>query len=171
MPQPPHHTSIARGTYSSDQGTPDWVLDIARQYVGNFTLDLCSSEHHNKIVKARRFHSLEKPCPRRPRVQSTGVVWCNPPGPCGSVGEFWQTWLYCVCEKAANGAFLFFNIDHWRQLPPPPMELPAIVLRRRIRFLGNENGASFPSVLVLSPCHDALRSFDHTYGHSIMWRP
>lgn len=163
------HTSVARGTYSDAWITPQWVLGIVRGLYGNIGYDLASSLEGNTHVKAIVYWDISKPCPRRPRAPGkNSVVWCNPPGPCSRVKEFWQSWKHCIAQ-GARGAFLIFKQDHWRQLPPPSMDVTALVLRRRIRFVGAKGGANFPSTLILSGDqleHEGL----YGHGHVILWR-
>ena len=159
------NTSARRGTYQSTWGTPQHILEIVRDHFGaEISLDLASSEEANKIVKAKRFYSAEKPCPLAPGVGLDEMVWCNPPGPCWAVKEFWDAWVSCV-QRSARGGFLIFAIDHLRQLPAPPMPLPVIMLRKRIRFVGAPGGANFASALVLSGGTPT-----NQHGHVMTWQ-
>lgn len=162
------HTSVARGTYSSEWITPPWVLDIARLLYGSITYDLASSELANMQVKAGFYWCVELPCPKKPEVPAGYTVWNNPPGPCSLVKEFWQSWQHCIAA-GAKGAFLIFKQDHWRQLPPPRMDVTALVLRRRIRFIGAKQSANFPSTLILSG-NQLDKEWLYEHGHVMLWR-
>lgn len=162
------HTSIARGTYSSEWITPPWVLDIARCLYGMITCDLASSAEANKHIDAIWYWSIENPCPKEPSGAAVRTVWCNPPGPCSLVKEFWQSWQHCIAQEA-KGAFLLFKQDHWRQLPPPRMDVTALVLRRRIRFIGAKQSANFPSTLILSGDQLGMEWL-YGHGHLMLWR-
>lgn len=159
-----HHTSIQRGTYQSTWGTPSELIGAVIDMFGSIDLDLASSHRANETVRAKAFCSAENPCPTHPHVIPGQVVWCNPPGPCEHVAEFWDVWLGCV-SRGARGGFLIFNVDHWRQLEAPGWDLPVVVLRKRLRFVGAKSQANFPSVLVLS---DGDPPAD--LGHVVMWR-
>jgi hypothetical protein len=158
----PHHTSIQRGTYYADWGTPGEVLDLVRYTFGCIDTDLCSSKQHNKIVGARKFYSRLKPCPEHPRDK--GVIWCNPPGPSELVIEFWNRWCWCTepCQ-GGEGAFLIFNLDHWRMLHIPNGEHFVWLPRNRLRFIGAPSQASFPSAVVFT------RKPKISNGHLVAW--
>jgi hypothetical protein len=141
-----HLTSIARGTYSSNWGTPAETIAAVIGAFGTIDLDLCSSSEHNKIVGARAWYSEGHPCPEEPDVLPGDVVWCNPPGPSHFVKDFWKVWLGCL-SRGAVGAFLIFNADTARGLEPPK-GLYGVLLRRRQRFVGAPSSASFPSLMV-----------------------
>jgi hypothetical protein len=163
------HTSIARGTYSSEWGTPPWVLDISKLLYGTVHVDLASSAEANLYhVKARCYWSADNPCPSKPDVPAGHTIWCNPPGPCTLVKEFWQAWQYCIAG-GAKGSFLIFKQDHWRQLPAPTMDVTALVLRRRLRFVGAKGGANFPSTLILSG-NQLDKPWLYEYGHLLLWK-
>lgn len=166
----PDHTSKKRGTYSEEWGTPPEILDLIRALYGPITLDLASNIEANMLVKARYYWDRESPCPTKPPIDWGTCVWCNPPGRCKKVKYFWQVWLSCI-ERGACGGFLIFKQDHWRQLPAPPFPLPCIVLRKRLKFIGASQGASFPSTLVLSPGELAKRDLIKPFGHLTVWEP
>lgn len=163
-----HHTSIARGTYQSTWGTPDYILDAVRGLYGPVEYDLASSFEHNKRVKAQRWFSKGAPCPRSVEgpVRPGDFFWCNPPGPCKLVAKFWATWCDAVA-RGAVGAFLLFNSDHWRQLAKPPFPVSVVVLRKRVRYVGAPHQANFPSVLILSPGGKGRLPED--FGHVVTW--
>jgi hypothetical protein len=52
-----------------------------------------------------------------------------------------------------------------RQLPAPPIPLPVIMLRKRIRFVGAPGGANFASALVLSGGTPT-----NQHGHVMTWQ-
>jgi hypothetical protein len=162
------HTSVTRGTYSNEWITPSWVLEISALLYGSIHVDLASSKEANWHVTAQSYWSADNPCPTKPNVPAGHVIWCNPPGPCVLVKKFWQAWQYCIAD-GAYGSFLIFKQDHWRQIPAPSMDVTALVLRRRIRFVGAKGGANFPSTLILSG--DQLdKPWLYDYGHLMLWK-
>lgn len=145
--------------YSSDRGTPVWVLAIVKMACGGeITVDLCTTEEHNKRVGARHIYTPDFPCPSTVPIVPTDVVWCNPPGPCinrdrspGPVVKFWEIWKRCCsifyCTRA-SGAFLFFSVDHLRQVEAPDESMTVMLLKRRVSYIGYKGGPTFPSALV-----------------------
>lgn len=164
------HTSRSRGTYSNKWISPDSVLGLSRWLYGPITIDLASSGAANRHVKAARYWTASRPCPRRVPVEVGDHVWCNPPGPCGNVARFWAIWLDCI-QRGAKGSFLLFKQDHWRQLSPPHRPMVGLVLRRRQRFVGAAGGANFPSTLVLSDVTTEQRAHLQQHGHPVIWTP
>lgn len=162
-----HHTSIRRGTYQSTWGTPAWVIGLVIDACGHIDLDLASNAEAQKIVQAKRYYSIEDPCPLEPPVSAGEVVYCNPPGPSSGTKEFWAAWLSCL-KRGARGAYLFFNIDHARQIEKLyDQALPVIMLRKRLRFVGAKQGATFPSALVFSPGVTVPTG----HGSILLWQP
>lgn len=186
------HTSLQRGTWSDDWGTPETVLDLVRGLYGPIVLDLASSAEHNERVKAGWLYTTDYPCPDHPpmvNTQSAGVsVWCNPPGPRSVVEAFWNVWRWCA-ERTGAGGFLIYKQDHWRALPPPSFLCTCVVLRKRLRFHRSEaeveflrveaerkgekykpaGGATFPSTLVLPG--DVRDRVHPDHGHALLWGP
>lgn len=160
-----HHTSIQRGTYQNNWGTPKELIDLVREHFGGIDYDLASSTGHNKIVKARNYHCEKYPCPQYPYMRVGGVSWLNPPGPGKSVIEFWNIWRRAITLNHGEGAFLIFNLDHWRQLPGPGFPVTVIILRKRLKFIGAKSSASFPSALVLTGASKKLKAL----GHCVSW--
>jgi len=141
-----HHTSIARGTYSSEWGTPPEIVEVVRTAFGCIDYDLASSEEHNRIVKAGIYFTKKDPL-KNVNNLAPGMIYCNPPGPSELVLHFWVQWQVCVSLCGWQGAFLLFNIDHWRMLPRPTFHTKALLLRRRLRFVGAKHQANFSSML------------------------
>jgi hypothetical protein len=162
----PHHTSKARGTYYSEWGTPTEVLQLVRDTFGRIDLDLCSSAKHNKVVGARNFFTKHEPCPSADSFLELDMlhsnVWCNPPGPSGLVIDFWRRWLACMAA-GANGAFLIFNLDHWRMLVHPTDEFFIWIPRYRLKYMGAPSQASFPSGVVFT------QQPKIPHGHLLRW--
>ncbi len=169
----PHLTSISRGTYSAEHGTPDAIFHMVHKILGgDITHDLASN-----ITDAHRLCALQggphvywyrdNPCPREPTLPAGSRVYCNPPGPGKAILPFWRTWCHCIME-GASGAFLIFNADHWRYLTKPNFDVCGVMFRKRIRFERAKSGASFPSILVWTP-GDCESRFMDLYGNVFQW--
>lgn len=143
------NTSAKRGTYSSTWGTPQEIMFLVHDLFGPIDVDLASSAEHNKRIHAKTFFSESNPCPKGLACRPGSVLWANPPGPCSRVKEFWEIWCWNV-SLGCRGAFLVFSGDHLRQLEWPGFPLWVVCLRKRLRFVGAEGGANFPSYLILS---------------------
>jgi hypothetical protein len=159
--KPPHLTSLARNIYYDGWGTPQWIIDIALEAIGEkaFALDMAASKEN---AKAKRFFSAKKRCTevRMKLLQSQmpyQPVWCNPPGPWRNIparldqpprkglgSHMWDLFnQYVRC-----GAFLFFNADHLRYITPTKKDHIAI-LRKRVRYNGAKHACSFASALLV----------------------
>lgn len=177
----PHHKSRASGTYRDDWPTPEHLIQSVHGIFGRIDIDLASSAASNVLVGAKDYYSRLDPCPDHIRVPQGSVLWCNPPGPGSEVKRFWRIWCRAIRVYEACGAFLIYNIDHWRSLERPPTILWAIPLPKRLKFEGAKHGAAWSSALVvrlLSPqTSDAGRAFNeassklHELGHVLRWEP
>ena len=146
--RPPQLTSTERGTYRDDHGTPAHVIELHRRIHCTIDIDLASDAQAQKIVRARRYYSLEKPCPLVVTLPpDPGTVWCNPPGPSENVIRFWQIWCSCVA-RGAEGSFLAFSVDHLRFLVPPPTRCYVLFFEKRLKFVGNRSQAAIASAFV-----------------------
>lgn len=95
-------------------GSPEWVIDAAREIMGSIDLDPCSSARFNERVKAAKFYTeadngLEQPW--------HGNVFLNPPNGRGVPLAFYKKALREI--RAGNVQCVFyvgFNISHLRVL-------------------------------------------------------
>ena len=138
---------MRKGAQSDDWGTPREVVDMVRSTLGDIDIDLASSEKHNKVVGAYKYYSIDDPCPEV--TWTVPTTFCNPPGPVANVRWFWDVWCNTLAP-GRGGAFLIFQIDHWRTLPAPPRDLWCLLWPKRLKFVGAKDGANFSSVLVLT---------------------
>jgi hypothetical protein len=167
----PHHVSSQKGTRSNEWGTPDHILQIVRDLYGPFTHDLASSAEANRTVQALNYYDLGHPCPMDPKLPVGSTVWCNPPGPVKSVKAFWEIWCTQIVRGAVGG-FLIFDQDHWRQLPAPPTNVTAAILRKRLKFVCAGQGAPFASTLIVSGTNLFGRRWEfNNLGHIVLWGP
>jgi len=168
-----HHRR--EGVLSNDWGTPSEIIDLIRDLYGDINIDLASSEIHNKRIGAELSFTEAHPCLENlpdllAQDPASYTVWCNPPGPGKEVKRFWNIWCRCMCSPNVSGGFLIYNIDHWRQLPQPTNFMYAVILNKRLKFVGAAHGASFASVLILHPTIH-LHELDHVteFGDVVKW--
>lgn len=131
--------------------TPDWIVDVARELLGEIDLDPASDEEANGRISADRFFAEEDDGLKQ-RWDTDGYpsrVFLNPPG--RQVLEFWDK---LVTEWNANrvmSAFwVGFNVDHLRWLstrPQHPLGFYWCMPRSRVKFLkpNGTEGKSRPS--------------------------
>jgi len=161
-----HHTSKRRGTWSAEHGTPEHVIELVRRIFGRIDVDLASSMVFNEIVRAACFYSRMLPCPDdldADYLQKPTVIYCNPPGPSGEVKRFFDIWQRAT-KQPNHGAFLIYNIDHWRMLRPT-RPLWALMFDKRLRFIGAQHQANFGSVLITT------KKPPKGFGHIFRWEP
>jgi hypothetical protein len=152
--RPPTLTSMQRGTYRDDHGTPDWILDMHREIHGPIDVDMASNADANAYVQAVRYYTETDPCPD---VISGNSIWCNPPGPSGHVQYFWDIWRRAI-ERGSHGSFLCFSVDHFAMLERPGVPVGVLFLRSRVRFRGQTSSSAIGSCLIGSrPCDGWLR--------------
>lgn len=73
-----HHSSE-----SNDHGSPSFIVEPARSLLGGISVDPASSATFNKVIRARKFYSLENPVTLRGSgylQKWKGTVFLNPPG-------------------------------------------------------------------------------------------
>jgi len=141
---------VQAGAQLDDWGTPTDVLDFVRKvFEAEITLDLASNAKANETVRAARYYSLERPCPEQPEVKHGELVFCNPPGGVARVREFFQRWERAVNVSKA-GAFLVFNMDHFRSLESERPWYRVVICRKRLKFVGAPSQYNHPSALVFA---------------------
>ena len=141
---------VQAGAQLDDWGTPSDVLDFVRRvFEDEIAVDLASNAKANETVRAARWYSLERPCPDRPVVRLGELVWCNPPGPVENVRLFFQRWERAVNESKA-GAFLVFNLDHFRSLESERPWYKVVICRKRLKFVGAPSQYNHPSGLIFA---------------------
>lgn len=158
-----HHTSRKRGTWSAEHGTPEHVIALVYRMFGRIDCDLASSDKFNESVGAVWYFTKKIRCPGTVVTVEPTVVYCNPPGPSKNVIWFFDVWQN-VTRRPNSGAFLIYNIDHWRMLQPT-RPLWALMFEKRLKFIGEENGASFSSVLITT------KKPPTGHGHVFRWQP
>jgi len=159
-----HHTSRKRGTWSAEHGTPKHVIELVRKMFGRIDVDLASSNEFNESVGALYFFSKEDWCPAHLSVWGhPQVFYCNPPGPSSEVKRFFDIWQRAT-DHPNLGAFLVYNIDHWRMLHPS-RPLWALMFAKRLKFIGAKHQANFGSVLITT------KKPPKGFGHIFRWEP
>lgn len=161
-----HHES--KNKYKATWGTPDWLITyLHATFKCRIAIDLASSETHNKRILAVRFYSRRNPCPpaRKIAVTRTQVVYCNPPGPSQNVAKFWDIWQELMDRTPENkGAFLLFNLDHWRHLRTT-QDREVELIRKRVTFHGAPNCHNHPSAIIWGN-----QSSPGEFGEIVTWQ-
>lgn len=165
--KPPHLTSPSRGTYYDSWGTPNSLLQHARDTLGiaQFGYDLASSEEANKLVQARHFWTKDDPFV--PSVEgmkklAQAAVWCNPPGPVVKVRAFWD-----IVRRLPKASFLFFSMDHMKLARTPVNDALVCMLSRRVQYVGAKSTSPMPSALVVIGWENA-RALEYA-GNVFRW--
>jgi hypothetical protein len=145
IPEPPQDRLAVH--YRSD--TPEWytpehIIVKAHQMLGGIDLDPASSDAANEMVQAAEYyteHNNGLALPWR------GRVWMNPP-----YGDVVGQWVNKLLLEYEDG-----NITEALALLParpdtawfaPLFQYPRCWVRGRLRFVGADNSAPFPSVIV-----------------------
>ena len=77
LPKPPEKKAkVTYNTGKEDWFTPEPILDLASQYMGEITLDPMSSEEANRSVEAKHFYTKDQDGLSK---EWFGNVWLNPP--------------------------------------------------------------------------------------------
>lgn len=117
-------------------GTPQWVIELARELLGYIHLDPASSEEFNIYVKALMIYT-EDHNGLLPECEWAGNVFLNPPG--GLVNEFWQKLCRAYIEdKTVTKAFwVGFSVEQLCTLADQkyhPGDFSTVILRKRLSF-------------------------------------
>ncbi len=165
---------VQAGAQLDDWGTPEYVIAFVRKVYGNksVALDLASNKKANEVIQARRFYSLQRPCPECVAPPDGALVWCNPPGPVAKVRWFWDVWVNAV-RSSGCGGFLVFNLDHLRALSPIQRcdRFVFVPWPKRLRFVGAPSQYNHPSGLVFAGGADVaatVRKLDDRM-HPMVW--
>ena len=124
----------------SDWETPPELFNLLNtQY--HFTLDVCATEQN---AKCKNYITPEQDAFVQPW---TGVCWMNPP-----YGRSIGLWVKRAYESSLKGATVVCLLPArtdtawWHDYVLPYAEITFI--RGRLKFVGAENNAPFPSVIV-----------------------
>lgn len=114
-------------------GTPQWVIEKARELLGEIHLDPGSSLEFNRLVRALMIYTERD----NGLVQEWGGnVFCNPPG--GLVTEFWLKLCGSVVSGQVPKAFwVGFSVEQLATLAEEeyhPFDFSTVVLRKRLPF-------------------------------------
>jgi len=138
---------------SNEWATPQWLFDALDAEFG-FTLDPCSTDESKKC---EHHYTIKDDG----LIQDWGdnVVFVNPP-----YGRVVGKWVKKAFESAENGALCVCLIPArtdtkwWHRYC---MRGEIRLLRGRLRFVGGQHSAPFPSaIVVFRPPNFELRSFD-----------
>lgn len=129
------------GPTKEDWATPP-ELFAKLDAVYHFDLDVCATADN---AKCARFYSPED---NGLAQDWTGVCWMNPP-----YGRKVRDWMAKACEAGRNGVIvvcLVFARTDTRWWHDHAMQATWIAfIRGRVRFVGADSGAPFPSALVV----------------------
>lgn len=154
-------TMVPEAVFSSESSewyTPGHIIELARTVLGEIDLDPASCEVANRTVQATRYYAREDNGLLQPWY---GKVWMNPPY--GKQIKAWVDRLLNQYETGAVSAALALlparTDSAWFQ---PVHNYARCWLRGRLRFMGAESSAPFPSVVVyLGP---NFKSFAAAFG-------
>lgn len=128
-----------------DWRTPEWLLDIARiaSDDGQIALDPCTTA--DNPTNAKRFYTPAEDGLAQDWT-TDGVLWCNPP-----YGRELKHWAAKWIDADADTKFFLCpaRVDQpwfWELYDAAQI----VFLRKRVKFVGAETGAPFPSVLAIS---------------------
>ncbi len=117
-------------------GTPEQMVELARQLLGYIHLDPASSEEFNCIVRALMIYRKQDNG-LAPEAIWAGNIFLNPPG--GLVNEFWRKLCQAIfVDKTAERAFwVGFSVEQLCTLASEayhPMDFSTCILRKRLSF-------------------------------------
>lgn len=131
-------------------GTPEDIIERARRCMGGITLDPCSEERFNEVVKAEQYYSLLERGEDGLVLPWHGKVLLNPPGDTrkgrlGLVRKFWEKML---TEEIEQCVYIGFSMEQLGQLADAsahPSDFSICYLRQRIHFNRHDNKNGSPS--------------------------
>lgn len=142
-------------------GTPEQIVEIARELLGGIDLDPCSSEIFNQTVRARRYIDLQEngltslwrldpsPMPQLMTLDPISV-FLNPPG--GVVRPFWDRLMTHVGDGSVRCAFwVGFSVEQLCTLADHefhPLDFSTCILRKRVSFTSED-----PAKKIGAPSH------------------
>lgn len=133
-------------TGKDDWETPEDFFSEQEKEYGPFTLDACASATN---AKCARFFDEKKDGLAQPWF---GVVWCNPPYSRGQPDKWIEKALAEIRAGRAKRVVMLLRCDtsskRYHDLITPYAS-KIIFVRGRIRFVGGDNAAPFPSVVVV----------------------
>ena len=130
---------------SNEWYTPAYIVNMARDVLGEITLDPASSKEANEIVRAKHFFS-EGALERSWEIEKPLNIFLNPPGGRNSAFLFWEKLLSTDFDHAI---FIGFNIEILRTSQKSKLlsvgEFPICIPSKRIEFLNPDNPAFSPT--------------------------
>lgn len=124
-------------------GTPESIVEIARELLGGFDLDPCSSAVFNQTIRATRFIDLQENgliSAWLPPGINPISVFLNPPG--GVVRPFWERLVAHVGDGRVSRAFwIGFSVEQLCTLGDSeihPLDFSTCILRKRVSFTSED---------------------------------
>jgi phage N-6-adenine-methyltransferase len=137
-----HKLAAMFSSKSAEWPTPQYFFDEYDAELGPFDLDVCASAEN---AKCERFFTREDDGLAQPW---TGKVWCNPP--CGRTLPAWMAKAWEASQTTAELVVCLVpartDTGWWHDYAARG---EVRFVRGRLRFGGAENGAPFPSAVVV----------------------
>jgi hypothetical protein len=142
---PPDLAFAARHSCDSPEWyTPSPFVEAARAVMGGIDLDPASHEEANRIVKAKRFYTVEDNGLTQPW---RGRVFLNPPGAKDDAGDrlvpqFWKRLVSdFVTGDVEQAIWIGFSLEQFQTLQifdVSPLDFSLCIPSKRIAFVENE---------------------------------
>lgn len=134
---------------NDDWGSPAWIVDMARAVMGSIDFDPCSSDKHNKIVRAETYFSItgtkaENINGLKAKWPDNVNTWMNPPYSRGNPAAFIRRlhmWWFCQGFQKSQATILMNNDTETRWFQEALEMSDSISLPKgRIHFIDIETG-------------------------------
>lgn len=155
-------SNIQHSSRSDEWYTPAYLVELAREVLGEIELDPASSEAANKTVRAKRYLTEQDDALSCCWTKTPVSIYINPPG--GKLGNksmtalFWQRLLDVRCAGLLDHAvFMGFSLEHLavtQGCTQSMVEFPFCIPAKRIRFVSPDgcfNSPTHSNVIVYVP--------------------
>lgn len=135
-------------------GSPEWLVEHAREILGTIDLDPCSTETDNLVVRADKIFT-EHDDGLKQDWRPYRNIFVNAPGGAKLVKGFWNKACAHYHGGHGNVFWVGFNLGQLRYLMPSPIAYNFAIPRSRIKFrdptpAGRESGRYDNYVALLS---------------------
>lgn len=130
--------------------TPEWytpahIIALARQVLGEIDLDPASCDEAQKTVQATRYYTQNDNGLLQPW---SGRIWMNPPYGRNIIDKWTERLLWYIQIGTVSSALALLPARTETAWFQPLHAYARCWVRGRLQFVGAENGAPFPSVVV-----------------------